>query len=208
MWVVRLAAWALAALSRAVRTSTSGVGWWMGLQGSVHCAVRFFTVFLLMTRSRSRGCRQRGRRGGRRHHRSAHAAARCAARALARIHCVRARRVAGRAVRRVFLGNAARLVSTVPFAESPAPDVLRDAVCDVGERLSITPDQALTFTGSRKVKGPGRHHCRHRWRLLMAEGPVYLSLSTHHREGRQVLPYLWVQGRPALVWRVAALFAP
>ena len=42
----------------------------------------------------------------------------------------------------------------------------------------------------------------------MTEGPVYLSMSTHHREGGQALPYVWVQGRPALVWRVAALFEP
>ena len=204
VWVVRLAARALAALTAAVSTSVGGVGWWRGLQGSVHCAVRFFAVFL-MTRSLRT---QRGRRGGRRHRRSAHAAARRAARALARIRSVRARRVGGRAVRRVFLGSVARLVFAVPFADSAAPDVPREAVCDIGDWMRVIPDQAVTFTGSRNVKGPRRHHCKHRWRLLMAEGPVYLSLSTHHREGRQALPYLWVQGRPALVWRVAALFAP
>ena len=130
------------------------------------------------------------------------------ARALARIRCVLARRVAGRAVRRVFLGGAARLVFAVPFADSAVPDVLSAAVWDIGDRLRIIPDQGVTSTGSRDVKGPGRHHCRHRWRLLMAEGPVYLSLSIHHREGGQALPHLWVQGCHALVWRVAALFAP
>ena len=96
----------------------------------------------------------------------------------------------------------------VPFADSVAPDVLSTAVWDIGDCLRITPDQGVTSIGSRDVKGPGRHHCRHRWRLLMTEGPVYLSLSTHHQEGGQALPYFWVQGRPPLVWRVAALFAP
>ena len=136
------------------------------------------------------------------------AVTRRAARAQARIRAVRAHRVAGCAVRRVFLGGAARLVFAVPFADCEAPEVLSAAVWDIGDRLRIVPDQGVTTTGSRDVKGPGRHHCRHRWRLVMAEGPVYLSLSTHHREGGQALPYLWVQGRPALVWRVAAMFAP
>ena len=95
-------------------------------------------------------------------------------------------------MRRIFLGNAARLVFTAAFAESAAPDVLREALCGVGERLGITPEQAFTFTGSSNVKGPGRHHCRQRWRLLMTEGPVYLSRSTHHREGGQALPCVWV----------------
>ena len=111
-------------------------------------------------------------------------------------------------MRRVFLGGAARPVCAVPFADTAAPGALREAVCDIGGRFRIIPEQAVTSTGSRNVKGPGRHHCRHRWRLPMAEGPVYLSLSRHHREGGQALPYLWVQGRPALVWRVAPLIAP
>ena len=97
----------------------------------------------------------------------ARAAARRAARALAHIRSVRARWVAGRAVRCIF-GNTARLVFKAPFAESATPDVLREAVCDVGKRLGITPEQAFTFTGSSNVKGPGKHHCRHRWRLLLA----------------------------------------
>ena len=96
----------------------------------------------------------------------------------------------------------------VPFADSEAPEVLSAAVWDIGDRLRIVPDKGATTTGSTDVNGPGRHHCRHRWRLLMAEGPVYLSLSTHHREGGRAFPYLWVQGRPALVWRVVAMFAP
>ena len=132
-----------------------------------------------------------------------------AARAQARLSAVRARRVAGRAVRRVYLGGAARLVFAVPFSDGEAPAVLRAAVLDIGDRLRIVPDQGVTTTGSPDVKVAGqRHHCRHRWRLLMTERPVHLSLSTHHREGGQALPYLWVQGRPALVWRVAAIFAP
>ena len=35
---------------------------------------------------------------------------------------------------------------------------------------------------------------------------VYLSLSTHHTEGGVGLPYIWVQGTPALVWQVAEFF--
>ena len=96
----------------------------------------------------------------------------------------------------------------VPFEDSGAPEVLRAAVWDIGDRLHIVPDQGVTTTGSRDIKGAGRHHSRHRWCLLVAEGPVYLSRSTHHRDGGQALPYLWVQGRPAMVWRVAAVFAP
>ena len=162
-----------------------------------------------MTRSRSRGRKKRGIRGGRRHRRSVQAAMRRATRAQARIRAVRAHRVVGRAVRRVFLGGAARSVFAMPFADCEAPEVLSASVWDIGDRLRIVPDQGVTTTGSRHVKGAGRHHCRHRWRLLMtAEGPVYVSLSTHHREGGQALPYLWVQEWPALVWRVAAMFAP
>ena len=35
---------------------------------------------------------------------------------------------------------------------------------------------------------------------------VYLSLSTHHKKGGVGLPYVRVQGTPALVWRVAGFF--
>ena len=66
--------------------------------------------------------------------------------------------------------------------------------------------------GNPDVKVPGqRHHCRHRWRILVGGeggGVVYLSLSTHHREGGVGLPYIWVQGTPAVVWRVAGFFRP
>ena len=161
-------------------------------------------LFFFKTRLRSRRRKKWGRHGGRRHRRSVQAAARRAARALARIRFVRAHGVAGRAVRRVFLGRALRLVFAVLFADSEAPEVPSDAVWDIGDRLRIVPDHGVTTTSSRHVEGLGRHHCRHRWRLLMAEGPVY----KHHREGGQALPNLWVQGRPALVWRVAAMFAP
>ena len=160
----------------------------------MHRAARFFAVFLLMTRSRSRGCRQRGRRGGRGHRRSAHAAARRVARALARFRFVRPRPVAGRAMWRVFLGNAARLVFTVPFAESAAPDGLREVVCDVGKMLAITPEQTFTFTGSGNVKGPRRHHCTHCWRLLRVQGP-FLPVPEHTPQGRWAGPAICVGAR-------------
>ena len=161
-----------------------------------------------MTRSRGRK-RARGRRGGRPHRRSVQATARRAAHAEARLSAVRAHRAAGRAVRHVYVGGTARLVFSVPFPAGEAPAVLRDAAFDIAGRLRIVPDQGLTTRGSPDVKVAGqKHHCRHRWRLLLEEGPIFLSLSTHHREGGQALPYLWIQGRPALVRRVAAMFAP
>ena len=145
--------------------------------------------FVAMTQSRGRK-RARGRRGGRPHRRSVQATTSCAARAQARLSEVRAHRVAGRAVRRVYLGGAAQLVFSVPFPEGEAPAVLRDAAFDVAGRLRIVPDQGLTTRGSPDVKVAGqKHHCRDRWRLLLEEGPVFLSLSTHHREGGQALPY-------------------
>ena len=77
-----------------------------------------------------------------------------AARALARICSVRAHRVAGRAVRRVFLGGATRLVFAVPFADREAPEVLSAAVWDIGDRWRIIPDQGFTTIGTRDVNGP------------------------------------------------------
>ena len=55
----------------------------------------------------------------------------------------------------------------MPFADNEAPEVLRAAVWDIGERLHIVPEQGVTTTGSPDVRVAGqRHHCRHRWRLL------------------------------------------
>ena len=155
---------------------------------------------------RSRGRKHaRGRRGGRPHRCSLQVAARRAVRAQAHLGAVRTHRVAGRAVRRVYLGEAARLVFSVPFPEGEAPAVLRDATFDI---LRTVPHQGFTTRGSTDVKVLGQKHCCHRWRLLRGGGPVFLSLSTHHREGGLALAYLWIQGRPALVWRVASMFAP
>ena len=39
-------------------------------------------------------------------------------------------------------------------------------------------------------------------------GVLYLSLSSHHSEGGVSLPYIWLQGTPAVVWRVAGFFRP
>ena len=103
----------------------------------------------------------------------------------------------------------ARLVFSLPFLEGKAPAVLRDATFDVVGRLCTVLQHGFTTHGSPDVKAPSqRHHCRHRWRLLLGEGPVFLSLSTHHREGGLALPYLWSYGRPALVCQVAWMFAP
>ena len=86
--------------------------------------------------------------------------------------------------------------------------MLRDATFDVADRLlhfrTTVSRHAADVMRSCRVKGT----CRHRRRLLPGEGPVFLSLSTHHREGGLALPYLWIQGRPALVCQVASMFAP
>ena len=131
------------------------------------------------------------------------------ARAQQHLREVQSRRLARRPVRRVILGHQARLIFTQPCAEQEAPALLQAAV-DLATRLQCSPEQAVRRNGDPDVKVPGqRHHCRHRWRILVegaGGGVVYLSLSTHHREGSVGLPYVWVQGTPALVWRVAGFF--
>ena len=77
---------------------------------------------------------------------------------------------------------------------------------DLAARLWASPEQA-TLRGNPDVKVPDqRHLCRHCWRIVVQgeRGRVlYLFLSLHHREGGVGLPYIWLQGTPAVVWRVA-----
>ena len=97
----------------------------------------------------------------------------------------------------------------MPFPEGDAPAALRDATSDIAGRLRTVLHKGFTTHDSPYVKALGQqHHYRHRWRLMLGEGLVSLSRSTHHREGGPALPYLWIQGRPALVGRVASMFAP
>ena len=164
-------------------------------------------IFPCMVKHKQKRSRARGRHGGRPHRRSAQAAARRWARAQQHVRDVRSRRLASRPVRRVILGTQARLIFAQPCVEQEAPALLQAAAIDLAARLS-----AMLRDGNPDVKVPGqRHHCRHRWRILVegeGGGVVYLSLSTHHREGGVGLPYIWVQGTPAVVWRVAGFFRP
>ena len=83
---------------------------------------------------------------------------------------------ASRAVRRVYLGGAVRLVLFGPFVKGEAPAMLRDTAFDVAGRLRIVPYLGLTTRGSPDVKVAGqKRHCRHRRRLLLEEGPVLLT---------------------------------
>ena len=163
-----------------------------------------------MVRRRRARSRARGHRGGRLHRRSAQAVARRRARAQQHLRDVRSRRLAGRSVRRVIRGHQARLIFAQPCPEQEAPALLQAAAVDLATRLQSSPEQAVRKNGNPDVKVPDqRHQCRHRWRILVGGeggGVVYLSLSTHHREGGVGLPYVWVQGTPALVWRVAGFF--
>ena len=113
-------------------------------------------------------------------------------------------------MRRVILGHRARLIFAQPCAEQEALALLQAAAVDLATRLQSSPEQAVRRNGNPDVKVPDqRHHCRHCWRILVegtGGGLVYLSLSTHHREGGVGLPYFWVQGTPALVWQVAGFF--
>ena len=199
VWLIHLAAGALAPLRRNLKWSartSSGLGFCIDALVSLPLKSVSFGA---MTRSRRRK-RVRGRRGGRPHRRSVQAAERRAACAQAHFSAVCAHRVAGRAVRRVYLGGAARLVFSVPFPEGEAPAVLRDATFDIAGRLRTAPHEGLTTRGSPDVKVPGqKHHCRHRWRLLLEEGPIFLSLSTHHhaRAGR---PTRTCGSRAGLLW--------
>ena len=82
---------------------------------------------------------------------------------------------------------------------------------DLAARLWARREQA-GLRGNLDVNLPGRRHLyRHRWRILVeGEGGrvLYLSLSSHHREGGVSLPYIWLRGTPAVVWRVAGFFRP
>ena len=157
-------------------------------------------------RNRARS-RARGHRGGRPHRTSAQALAHRRARAQQHVREVHSRRLARRPVRRVILGNQARLIFAQPCAEEEAPALLQAAATDLATRMQSSPRQGVRGDGNPDVKVPGeRHHCRHRWQILMegaGGGVVYLSLSTHHREGGVGLLYVWVQEASALVWRVA-----
>ena len=155
--------------------------------------------------------RARGRRGGRPHRRSGQAAARRWARAQEQVREVRSRRLAWCPVRRVILGTQARLIFAQLCVEWVAPALLQAAAVDLAARLRASPDQA-TLRGNPDVKVPGqRHLCCHCWRMVVegeGGGVVYLSLSSHHRGGGVSLPYIWLQGIPAVVWRVAGFFRP
>ena len=113
-------------------------------------------------------------------------------------------------MRRVIPGHQARLIFAEPCVEQEAPALLQAAAVDLATRLQSSPEQAVRRNGNPDVKVPDqRHHCCHRWRILVEEeggGVVYVSLSTNHREGAVGLPYVWVQGTPALVWRFAGFF--
>ena len=163
----------------------------------------------MVRHKRAHSC-ARGHRGGRPHRRSAQAVAHRRARSQQHLREVQSRRLAKRPVRRVILGHQARLIFAQPCAEHEAPALLQAAAIDLATCPQSSPEQAVWRDGNPDVKVPDqRHHCRHRWRVLVegaGGGVVYLSLSTNHREGGVGLPYIWVQGTPALVSRVAGFF--
>ena len=169
-------------------------------------------IFLCMVKCKQKFSRTRGRRGGRLHCRSAQTAAGRWARAQQHVRDVRLGRLSWRPVRRVILGTHARLIFAQPCTEQEALALLQAAAIDLAARLWSSPEQAMLRAGNPNFKVPGqRHHCRHRWRILVlgeGAGLVYLSLSTHHREGGVGLPYVWVEGTPAVVWRLARFFRP
>ena len=176
-----------------------------GEHNGVGCApVSIFFAYMVKRKRK----RARGRRGGCPHRRSAQVAARRWARARERVCGVRSRRLAWRPVPRVVLGT-------------PPPVVFRATVRGMGgtsppaggggrpSRPPLGQPRAGHAARHPEVKVPGqRHLCRHRSRMPVegeGGGVLYLFLSSHHREGGVSLPYIWLQGAPA-VWRVAGFF--
>ena len=151
-------------------------------------------VLPFMVRRKRARTRARGHCGGRPHRRSAQAVARRRARAQHHQREVRSRRLARRPVRRVILGHQAWLIFAQPCVEQEAPALLQAAAVNLATCLTASPEQAVWRNDNPDVKVPDeRHHCRHRRRILVegaGGGVVYLSMSTHHREGGVGLPYV------------------
>ena len=159
-------------------------------------------VFLIMKRR----VRSRRHHRGRQHHRRSAQALKCR-RERAHLHmcAVRARRLAWRRVRRIWLGSQARLVFDQVCMRAEAPELLEWAAKDLGQRLQSQAEQLFTDAGSPDVKD-ANHLCRHRWRVRVYSRAIFLSLSSNRRVGGAQLPYICVQGTRLLVRRVAYMF--
>ena len=119
---------------------------------------------------------------------------------------IRAKRLAWRPVRRIWLGTQARLVFDWACPRDEAPGLLELAGKDLGQRLQSHAEQLFTASGSPNIKDAGNHLCRHRWRVRVNSRVIYLSMSPNLRIGGAQLPYIWVQGTQLLVRRVAYMF--
>ena len=119
---------------------------------------------------------------------------------------VRARRLAWRPVRRIWLGTQARLVFDRACPRDDAPGLLELAVKDLGQRLQSHAEQLFTVSGSPNDKDAGNHLSRHRWCVRVGSRAIHLSLSSNRWIGGAQSPYIWVQGSQLLVRRVAYMF--
>ena len=134
-------------------------------------------------------------------------------------HCCAGRRLqlerklctvlAGFLVRRVYLGQQARIYLGVAVSTEEAPSMLQRVVAKVAHRVSGDGRQVLP-DGSPVVKKGSGHLCGDRWILLYGERRAWrlsISLSHHHKvDGRRV-PNLWIQGSLAVVWAACAHFS-
>ena len=90
-----------------------------------------------------------------------------------------------------------------------APAVLRDAACDIAQRLHGAPAQAFSPEGTPNIKPPARNHmCSHKWWVVYSLGMVYLTLNQLRMYQGKRMPYLFVQGSVGQVMGVARLFSP
>ena len=119
---------------------------------------------------------------------------------------LRARRLAWRLVRRIWLGAQAKLVFHRACARDEAPGLLDLPAKDLGQCLQSHAEQMFTASGSPNVKDAGNHPCRHRWHVRVGNYAIYISLSSNRRIGGAQLPYIWVQGTQLLVHPVAHMF--